>query len=129
MNFIWTKMSIWTKDVHMKYIWTKMFIWTTYECFSVAATKICTKWENCNFEIVVIFYHVKETLWKFLCILFGCVRSQIYNLRANKNFPKNLKIVRKLGKTLNLPDFRTTSKFFGNFFCSQIKYLTPYTAK
>ena len=28
MNFIWTEMCIWTKDVHMNYIWTKKFKWT-----------------------------------------------------------------------------------------------------
>ena len=39
-------------------------------------------------------------------ILFVCCHTQILYLRAKINFVNMLKIVRKLGQFLNLPDFR-----------------------
>ena len=57
------------------------------------------------FGIALIFYPVKKTLWKFLCILFGCSHTQIFNLRAKINFSKILKIVRKSDKLKNLTQF------------------------
>ena len=56
-----------------------------------------------DFVIALIFYPIKETLWKILCILFGCCNIQILNLRAKINISKNLKIVRKFGSN---PNFR-----------------------
>ena len=40
-----------------------------------------------------------------MCILFGCCHTQISNLKAKSNFENMFKIGRKLGQTLNLPDF------------------------
>ena len=41
----------------------------------------------------------------FLYIYFGCCHTQISNLRALINFENMLRIIRKLGQPLNLPDF------------------------
>ena len=60
--------------------------------------------------ITVIFYSVVKILWKFLCILCVCVRSQVLNLRAKKEFGKYLKIVRNP----ILPDFRQFLTYFQN---------------
>ena len=49
--------------------------------------------ENRNIAIPVIFYPVIKTLWKYLCWLFGCVSTQILNLRAENDFENMLKIV------------------------------------
>ena len=67
------------------------------------------EWQNWDFAIAIIFYPEIRTLWKFLCILFGCCSTQILNFNAKKNFAKFFKIVRKLGKTL----------IFGQFLKSQ----------
>ena len=48
--------------------------------------------ENCNIAIPVIFYPVRKSLRKLLCISFGCVGTQILNLRAENNFANMLKI-------------------------------------
>ena len=46
---------------------------------------------NGNFEIAVILSSEIKTLWKLLCILFGCVSTQISNLRAKINLSNMLK--------------------------------------
>ena len=58
--------------------------------------------ENCKIAIPVIFYPVIKYLCKLLCLLFGCVSTQILNLRAENNFANMLKIVKKSG---NFQDF------------------------
>ena len=69
--------------------------------------------ENCNIAIPVIFYPVIKSLWKLLCLLFGCVSTQILNLRAENNFANMLKIVQKSG---NLRDFWTFLTYLQNWF-------------
>ena len=59
--------------------------------------------------LLSFFYPVIKTLWNFLCLLRGCVSTQISNLRAKINFAKMLNIVRKSGK---LPDFRIIFNIF-----------------
>ena len=87
-----------------------MKIIIAYELISPATTKICTKLQNCNFEITVIFYPVIITL----CRLFGCVSIQISNLRAKINFANMLKIIQKSVKSRIEPKFlriRNESKY------------------
>ena len=59
-----------------------------------------------DFAIAVLFHPVKKIFWDFLCILFGRFHTQISDLRAKIDFENMLKIVRKLGWTLNWSDFR-----------------------
>ena len=56
-----------------------------YVWISPATTKICTLFENCYLVFTFIFYPVKKTFWNLLCILFGCVRNQILDLRVKNN--------------------------------------------
>ena len=44
--------------------------------------------ENCNFVMAVNFYPVQRNFWNFLCILFGLLSTQIFNLGTNKFFSK-----------------------------------------
>ena len=73
-----------------------------------------------DFAIAVIFYPVIKTLWKFLCPLFVFCHTQILNLTAKINFAKMLKIVRKLGQTLNLLHFWIIFKIFSKFLLSNL---------
>ena len=70
------------------------------------------KWQNWDFAIAIIFYPVIRTLWKFLCILFGCCSTQILNFNAKNFFSKMLKIVRKSGFDPIFGDFRTIFNIF-----------------
>ena len=49
------------------------------------------EWQNWDLAILIIFYLEIETLWKFLCILFGCCSTQILNFNAKKQFCKYVK--------------------------------------
>ena len=60
------------------------------------------------FGIALIFYPVKKTLWKFLCISFGCSSTQILNFNVKNNFANMLKIVQKSGFD---PIFNIFAKF------------------
>ena len=70
------------------------------------------EWQNWDFAIAIIFYPAIRTLWKFLCILFGCCSTQILNFNANNNFANMLKIVRKLDQTLIFEQFLTLQNCF-----------------
>ena len=98
----------------------------TYEEISWATTFFCWKWQNWDFAIAIIFYPAIRTLWKFLCILFGCGSTQILNFNAKKNFAKILKIVRKSGF---YPIFGHFLKFLKIFFCIEIQNLSATRAK
>ena len=62
MNFIWTKMFIWTQDVHINYIWTKIFIWTSYEkrCSFELKMFIWTKDVHMNYIWTKMFIWTKD---------------------------------------------------------------------
>ena len=68
--------------------------------------------ENCNIEIAVILYSVDETFWNFLFILFGCVCTQIWNLRCQRKFWNIFKISRNLGSN---PKFWNIKDIFAKF--------------
>ena len=57
---------------------------------------VCHSKNNYNILIVVTFYPVNQTFWKFSCILFGFVSTQTLNLSTNK----------KIKNVHNIPKFR-----------------------
>ena len=61
--------------------------------------------ENCNIVIAVIFYPVNQSIWNFVCILFGFVSTQIQNLRVNGNFANVFEIFWNLGFNLRFRRF------------------------
>ena len=68
-----------------------IYIQSTYGMFFPPTTFFSCRICFCWFCKAVILYPVIKSLWKFLCILFGCCRhTQIFNLRAkiNRNFMK-----------------------------------------
>ena len=71
--------------------------------FTQRQQKYTSTGENCDIAIPLIFHPV------ILCLLFGCVSTQITNLRAENNFANMLKIVQK---SSNLRDFWTISNKF-----------------
>ena len=63
---------------------------STYGRFFSATTFLCCRMYFADFAITVIFYPVIKSLF-YLCILFGCSSTQIWNLRAKINFINMLK--------------------------------------
>ena len=57
--------------------------WCIYGWFCLATAKICCSWWKLRFSNSCHFYPVKQTLWKSLCLLFGFVSTQIFNLGQN----------------------------------------------
>ena len=65
--------------------------------FTQRQQKYAAAGENCDFVITVNFYLVQRTFWNVLCIFFGFVSTQTFNLDAIKFFLQNWKIFRKTG--------------------------------
>ena len=89
---------------HMVYydlLWSPIFLYdrilSHMRRFPEPQHFFAAEWQNWDFAIAIIFYPAIRTLWKLLCILFGCGSTQILNFNAKKNFAKILKIVRKSG--------------------------------
>ena len=57
--------------------------------FTQPQQKFAAAGENCDFVITVNFYPVQRIFFIFLCILFGFVSTQVFNLGANKFFLQN----------------------------------------
>ena len=65
------------------------------------------QWQNWDFAIEIILYHVIKVLWNFLFILFGCCSTQVLNFNAKTNFANISKIIQQLGRTLIFGQFST----------------------
>ena len=123
VNTNWGKSPALYNGVHVLVLFNHMRRFPEPQHFFAA------KWQNWDFAIAIIFYPVIRTLWKFLCILFGCCSTQILNFNAKIFFSKMLKIVRKSPKIGSNPDFRTIFNIFEFFFCIEIQNLSATTAK
>ena len=99
MNYIWTKMFIWTKAVHMNYIWTKMYIWATYElrCSYELKMFIWTTYKlrlHMNYIWTKMFIWTKDVymnyMWTKIFIWTSYELRCAYELHCKKNWEKFL---------------------------------------